>query len=259
MKTMRRNLTVEVSQSMRNMISGTSPGNSTEYLALTLHSAPSPEDVTAEPAAAYASIYQHLDVDKKEIRVLHLQPGRGKAPVICRMHVVSLLGNDVAEPPLYDALSYTWGSSSEGKMVLVQTETLHSYMPVTNNLHAALQNMRPRRGKPLVLWVDAICINQSRNAEKSTQVAGMGAVFSSAKRVRVWLGEPLTRKYYPLRYYGRVIRRYARSFRYPGLLRSHVREDPTILKHFFDLRLHSMDDSLATAERQWHSRAWVRY
>ena len=39
------------------------------------------------------------------------------------------------------------------------------------------------------IWIDAICINQSNNEEKSQQVAMMGEIYSGAAEVLVWLGE----------------------------------------------------------------------
>ena len=38
------------------------------------------------------------------------------------------------------------------------------------------------------LWVDAICINQAADAEKSHQVNMMGRIYNRAQMVRVWLG-----------------------------------------------------------------------
>lgn len=39
------------------------------------------------------------------------------------------------------------------------------------------------------IWIDAICINQSDDAEKSVQVAMMADIYAGAKNVIVWLGE----------------------------------------------------------------------
>lgn len=41
----------------------------------------------------------------------------------------------------------------------------------------------------ITLWVDAICINQGDNAEKGSQVALMGDIYSNATAVLAWLGE----------------------------------------------------------------------
>lgn len=39
------------------------------------------------------------------------------------------------------------------------------------------------------LWIDAICIDQSRVEERNHQVAMMGKIYSRARRVLVWLGQ----------------------------------------------------------------------
>lgn len=60
-------------------------------------------------------------------------------------------------------------------------------MDATENLVIALQHLRhPDHGG--VLWIDALCINQTDNVEKSSQVLMMGDVFAQATRVVVWLG-----------------------------------------------------------------------
>jgi hypothetical protein len=41
-----------------------------------------------------------------------------------------------------------------------------------------------------MLWVDAVCINQQDNREKSRQVAMMGEIYKRASQVLTWLGEP---------------------------------------------------------------------
>jgi len=38
------------------------------------------------------------------------------------------------------------------------------------------------------LWIDAICINQNDNAEKSVQVQRMDLIYSNATQVIAWLG-----------------------------------------------------------------------
>ncbi|KAI1462799.1 heterokaryon incompatibility protein-domain-containing protein [Annulohypoxylon moriforme] len=44
-------------------------------------------------------------------------------------------------------------------------------------------------GKFRHIWIDAICINQQDNDEKSTQVQMMLEIYARAKRVNIWLGE----------------------------------------------------------------------
>jgi hypothetical protein len=60
-------------------------------------------------------------------------------------------------------------------------------VPITQNLALALRHLRQQL-EPRVLWVDALCIDQFNNDEKSKQVALMGLIYSSANRVIVWLG-----------------------------------------------------------------------
>lgn len=40
-----------------------------------------------------------------------------------------------------------------------------------------------------MLWIDAICINQSSMEERGHQVQLMGDVYSKAQRTWIWLGE----------------------------------------------------------------------
>jgi hypothetical protein len=58
---------------------------------------------------------------------------------------------------------------------------------VTPNCESALRHLRLKK-KPRTLWIDALCINQSSNAEKSRQVPLMGDIYESASRVLIWLG-----------------------------------------------------------------------
>jgi len=46
-----------------------------------------------------------------------------------------------------------------------------------------------RSGQPRILWVDAICINQSDLVEKSHQVSFMGEIYSKTTQCLIWLGE----------------------------------------------------------------------
>ncbi|KAK3385928.1 heterokaryon incompatibility protein-domain-containing protein [Podospora didyma] len=59
---------------------------------------------------------------------------------------------------------------------------------ITENLHLALQNLR-RPDKELVLWVDAVCINQLDIAERNSQVNNMPKTYSHALSVIVLLGQ----------------------------------------------------------------------
>jgi hypothetical protein len=61
---------------------------------------------------------------------------------------------------------------------------------VTPNCEAALRELRDR-SEMTKLWIDSICIDQSRDAveECNAQVALMGEIYKCARRVVVWLGK----------------------------------------------------------------------
>lgn len=58
---------------------------------------------------------------------------------------------------------------------------------IGRNLETALRYLRHEK-EPMVLWIDAICINQCDDVEKSQQVAAMSDVYHHAERVVIFLG-----------------------------------------------------------------------
>lgn len=84
----------------------------------------------------------------------------------------------------YEAISYCWGDISLPRNIQI---TGRGDVGLTESLHAALQSLRyPDR--PRRLWTDLLCINQEDVSERSVQVAMMGAIYSTAEKVLVWLG-----------------------------------------------------------------------
>lgn len=79
----------------------------------------------------------------------------------------------------YTALSYVWGSTENPEFIILNGE---SKFPVTRNLYAALKAMRNRR-EGTILWVDALCINQSDFEEKKGQIGLMRRVYRQAEKV----------------------------------------------------------------------------
>jgi len=126
--------------------------------------------------------YQYIPLQSpRAIRLLQVQPAASESsPLLCRLVEVSL-----DKPPEYDALSYTWGKPSAIGPNTVDCND--GYLPITKNCHDALTRLRHKR-KPTRLWVDALCIDQSCVAERSSQVTMMGEIYKSAARVVVWLG-----------------------------------------------------------------------
>lgn len=92
---------------------------------------------------------------------------------------------DSSPRPEYEALSYTWDDQLRTHTIACDAFVLKA----TANVSQALQRLRytDRRRR---LWIDAICINQNDEDEKTTQVSMMDAVFACASRVNVWLSGP---------------------------------------------------------------------
>ncbi|EMR87688.1 putative het domain protein [Botrytis cinerea BcDW1] len=105
------------------------------------------------------------------------------APIECRLHIYPLEKSNKATH-IYQALSYVWGISETFQSVIIDEKPLL----VTANLHAALLQLRDRTFERII-WVDAICINQKDEEEKSHQIGLMAKIFGLADRVIVYLGE----------------------------------------------------------------------
>ncbi|KAF1979633.1 hypothetical protein BU23DRAFT_101946 [Bimuria novae-zelandiae CBS 107.79] len=95
--------------------------------------------------------------------------------------------------PEYECTSYTWGGEDNDntKCRPIYMGTYWDVLLQTKNCHSMLQNIRPWRGVRMV-WVDAICIDQSNMVERASQVAKMGQIYENCTRVIVYLGPDWT-------------------------------------------------------------------
>lgn len=122
-------------------------------------------------------VYQPLDQELREIRILTILPGAYESPIECTLENAPFF--DVED---YDALSYTWGDPQITTEMFVNG---HSFQ-ATLNLAAALVELRARHH--FRLWIDAVCIDQNNRQEKGLQVLRMEAIYRKANRTIVWLG-----------------------------------------------------------------------
>jgi hypothetical protein len=131
--------------------------------------------------AAQQFKYEPLQSSNNEIRLLRIKPASHPDETIwCEMIQVSL---DTAPP--YQALSYTWGDKASSHQVLVNQGSVQ----VTTNLKHALRRLRPNTGEEdLLIWVDAICINQQDIPERNAQTGKMRSIYRHAEKVSVWIG-----------------------------------------------------------------------
>jgi hypothetical protein len=136
-----------------------------------------------DPQTAQHPVYRSIRLfpDQEEIRLLHLLPGGWLDPIKCQLTIGRL-----SDRPVYYGLSYVWGDSIDRPIISINNEPF----PVTKNLFSALRRIRAHYpAETTVLWVDAICIDQSNTTERSNQVAMMGKIYSCCREVLMWLGE----------------------------------------------------------------------
>ncbi|KAH7633759.1 hypothetical protein B0T09DRAFT_97732 [Sordaria sp. MPI-SDFR-AT-0083] len=108
-----------------------------------------------------ASTYTtRLDTSRKEIRLFELLPANSlEEPIRCRLYKTRLsIETD------YTALSYVCGDPTATSPITVNGLPFQA----THNLCAALRRIQSKSSLPTTLWVDAICIKQSDNDEKSS-------------------------------------------------------------------------------------------
>ncbi|KAK2596237.1 hypothetical protein QQS21_006329 [Conoideocrella luteorostrata] len=133
---------------------------------------------TQRPRSFFKFRYKPLDPVKLEIRVLELAPGKPNSRIFGKLIHLSLL-----DSPNFDALSYMWGPPKPSYKISINGD---NSFQVGRNLRKALDDLRlPDR--PRIIWTDAVCINQSDNAEKEHQVKLMRRVYSSAETVCAWI------------------------------------------------------------------------
>lgn len=114
---------------------------------------------------------------------------------------------------IYDCLSYTWGDplyrelsgldDQSGDYALGKHHITfnNGTLAITTNLKDALEQFAHDKddktsideasgvgSSQLVIWIDAICINQGSDKERSYQVDMMHDIYAGAQRVIIWLG-----------------------------------------------------------------------
>jgi hypothetical protein len=133
--------------------------------------------ISSSPGALGDQTYQYRALRDLEFRLVKILPER-KTRIKCEIIHASL-----EDPPEYAAISYAWGDAGNTKRI----ELDGSLIPVAVSLYGALEALREKAGSVL-LWVDALCIDQQNRDERSQQVQLMTSIYSTAKSVAIWLG-----------------------------------------------------------------------
>ncbi|KAM0690393.1 hypothetical protein Q7P36_009160 [Cladosporium allicinum] len=142
-------------------------------------------------------IYHPLNSLAGEIRVIVvLHAAEREAPLRCFLKTISIHEGKNTEP--YNAISYYWGSTENPETVEVYGGSWghHQFggsfkIPITSNLALVLRQFRAHataKRQRLVIWTDALCINQTDTEERSAQVGVMRDIYKAAHGVWMWIG-----------------------------------------------------------------------
>jgi len=148
-----------------------------------------------EPTKRYR--HQALDTSTRQIRLIKLRPGQSKQPQ-CDISVF-----DLSSAPPFLALSYTWGPPSPQFDILINGESLsirenlfrffQVYLMCTDEIFQRRPPTKwsyhwdPRAVE--YLWIDQICIDQSRVGERNHQVGMMASIYAGCYGTIIWLGD----------------------------------------------------------------------
>lgn len=126
--------------------------------------------------------FQYDSLDSGHIRLLRLKR-RSLLSGVINTELVSLPFQQADFQ--FEALSYAWGDPEPQRPILVNGHRFDVGPNLHSMLHARSMMFRER-----LVWVDAICINQNDNDEKSVQITLMKGIYQKAKRTVAWLGDP---------------------------------------------------------------------
>jgi hypothetical protein len=125
--------------------------------------------------------FQHTPLDNTRgcIRLLEILPQVTSAdPIQCRIWHSTINAT-------YRCLSYVWGPERDEEIILLNGKKFRCRKNLSDFLKAACSKHSMTSE---ALWIDALCIDQENNFERSQQVAHMGDIYSKAAGVVVWLG-----------------------------------------------------------------------
>jgi hypothetical protein len=88
----------------------------------------------------------------------------------------------------YEAVSWCWGRDPYDQILRVHRGDNVYAFPISRNLKKAFWALR-KPNEVRQLWIDAICIDQSKTEERNQQVPRMGKIYGKATNVCIWLGE----------------------------------------------------------------------
>ena len=129
--------------------------------------------------SAAAPVYRGLRLKDREFRLITIHPALNFMDRIeCSLSV-----HKPAEKS-YKTLSYVWRHDMAPKQITV--EGCAKFL-VTASLEAAMRILR-RQSEDVIIWIDAISINQLDMIERDAQVKRMSDLYVGADETVIWLG-----------------------------------------------------------------------
>ena len=191
-------------------------------------------------------MYNYTALEPGYIRLLHILPESTADNIQCK---IEHFKPDIEKRNRFAALSYCWGNPTPVATITIDGRPLG----VAQNLLDFLRN-RFLHGEHMLshgsdvlkdrgLWIDAICINQRDDAEKSEQVQRMWQIYTGADLVIAWLGEE---KSYTKRAFLSLNTRYMEIMSRKPL--------PDVLKKLVD---DGASDVVELSDNPYFSRTWM--
>lgn len=211
------------------------------------------------------SVFTYNALADSEIRLLILEPGYLKDPTLrgTVVHEDYKMKSDgpsrdsrLTTEQKYECLSYTWGRNIKRCSIYMGGDELS----IGENLYLALSRIRlPTRRR--WLWVDAICINQEDEVEKTAQVKMMFKIFGGARNTISWVGEdsPMQDGKLFIEFLKWIGRTYETRRRKPPLGSDELIERFNARTHFPDVTLNPLTKEavLAFLSRPYFRRRWI--
>jgi len=134
------------------------------------------------------------------IRLLRVSPQEIQLQGNRSENICSLETYTLSACPAYTTLSYTWGPPIDvlecaeeykaTRLWVLENDGRYFRISVSRNLYQALHRIAKMcKEEDMLIWIDALCINQDDLLERASQVQAMGDIYSQCEKTIVWLGE----------------------------------------------------------------------
>ncbi|PMD54899.1 HET-domain-containing protein, partial [Hyaloscypha bicolor E] len=120
--------------------------------------------------------YEPLPSDGSQIRLVTIISAKKEEEIECVIAHFPFT-KEAVDNLKYEAFSYVWGDATVTAPIKLNGQTFHA----TKNLEAALRILRLQNEERLI-WIDAICINQSSIEERNQEVRHMDQIYQYAVR-----------------------------------------------------------------------------